>query len=462
MTRLWVLRSLLLVADVALIEGLFYATYAARFKSGLFTNPVPFSAAELVLPSAIVLCYWLLIFSVFGLYRYDPLRQRRRILHDALRAAGFGALILFILTFNPQDPLPSSRVILATYAAGLILIVTGNRVALSTILRDLRIRGIGTWRTLLVGSRNEAIAVARYVRAHPELGFRIAGCLGAADSGAAPVPIIGNFADFRRRVAADRIQTVLFATEPTEAQALFRLMRILRGARVRSFISPNLYPLLIGEVRPAALHGHPLIELRPELLSWTEQRFKRLFDIAASACLLILSLPVWLLLLVAIPLNSRGPVFFVQQRVGLNGRVFPLLKFRSMFQNAEARTGAVLAVERDPRITAVGRFIRATRLDELPQLLNVLVGQMSLVGPRPERIEFVRRFLREIPLYERRLNVKPGLTGWSQVHLKYDSGTEQIPLKLTYDFYYIENMSLPLDAKILFMTLFVMLRGEGV
>ena len=117
---------------------------------------------------------------------------------------------------------------------------------------------------------------------------------------------------------------------------------------------------------------------------------------------------------------------------------------------------------RDPRVTRVGRLMRPMRLDELPQLINVLLGQMSLVGPRPERLEFVRRFIQEVPLYERRLNVKPGLTGWSQVHLKYDRGADQIPVKLKYDFYYIENMSLPLDMKIMAMTLFVILRGEGL
>jgi exopolysaccharide biosynthesis polyprenyl glycosylphosphotransferase len=462
MTRLWVLRALLLLIDVALLEALFFAMYAARFQSGLFTNPIPFSAAELFVPSVVVLLYWLLIFSFFGLYRYDPLRQRRKVVRDALRAAGFGALLLFILTFSPRDPLPASRVILGSYAVGLTLIAAGNRVSLSTVLRNLRRRGIGVWRTLLVGSGNEAREAFGYVQAHPELGFKITGRLGTDAPPAVPAPYVGDYADFRRRVNGEQIETVLFATDPAQSRQLFRLIRMLRGMRVRSFISANLYPLIIGEVRPAALHGHPFIEVRPELLSWTERLFKRIFDIVAASTLLAISLPVWLVLLVLIPLNSRGPVFYVQRRVGLNGRTFPLLKFRSMRHQAEAETGAVLAIERDPRVTSLGRLLRATRLDELPQLLNVLIGQMSLVGPRPERIEFVRRFLREIPLYERRLNVKPGLTGWSQVHLKYDTGDDQIPLKLDYDFYYIENMSLPLDTKILFMTLFVMLRGEGV
>jgi exopolysaccharide biosynthesis polyprenyl glycosylphosphotransferase len=203
------------------------------------------------------------------------------------------------------------------------------------------------------------------------------------------------------------------------------------------------------------------VDVRPELLSTAERFLKRALDLIFCLVFLFLSSPVWLLLFLLIPLDSRGTIFYSQKRIGLNGRTFTLYKFRSMFTGAEEGIGPVWAERNDPRVTRIGRIIRPTRLDELPQLINILLGQMSLVGPRPERAEFVRKFIREIPLYERRLNVKPGLTGWSQVHLKYDRRTDEISIKLKYDFYYIENMSLPLDLKIMFMTLFVILRGEG-
>jgi lipopolysaccharide/colanic/teichoic acid biosynthesis glycosyltransferase len=202
--------------------------------------------------------------------------------------------------------------------------------------------------------------------------------------------------------------------------------------------------------------------VRPEVLSFVERILKRTVDIFVSAIALAVTLPLWLLLAVVIPLDSPGSVIYRQQRVGQFGRAFTLYKFRSMCRDAEQETGAVLAVAHDPRMTRIGRLMRPVHLDEIPQFINVLLGQMSLVGPRPERSEFVQRFIQEIPLYERRLNVKPGLTGWSQVHLRYDRGADQIPIKLKYDFYYIENMSLPLDMKIMAMTLFVMLRGEGL
>jgi exopolysaccharide biosynthesis polyprenyl glycosylphosphotransferase len=272
----------------------------------------------------------------------------------------------------------------------------------------------------------------------------------------------GRYSSLPRCLSSGEFDVVLFGLEREHASKLGRMVKFMRQARVRTFVQADQYPVLVGEVRPARLYGHPLVEVRSELLSLAEQALKRMTDIAMSLGLLVLTLPVWIVLAILIPLDSSGPIFYIQRRVGQGGKEFTLLKFRSMFHDAEAKTGAVLAQERDPRVTRIGRFLRSTRSDELPQLLNVLRGQMSLVGPRPERREFVERFVREIPLYERRLNVKPGLTGWSQVHLKYDSRADQIPIKLKYDFYYIENMSLPLDMKILFMTLFVILRGEGL
>lgn len=461
MTNRYVLRLILFCFDVAALESLFFGVYWLRFQSGWFFNPVGFSSAELVGPSIVVLCYWLLLLSGFGLYRYDPLRPRSLLINDAFKAASVGVLILFIVTFNPQQPLPATRVILVSYGIGVLLVVAGTRVTLSTILRHLRYRGIGVFRVLLVGNGTRAQQAREFVQLHPELGFKILGAVGGRARGAGATEVLGNYSELRTVIAQQRINTVVFATDTDETHELFHLVRLTRDRRVRSFIPADVYPALVGEVRPALLHGYPLVEVRPELLSWVERAFKRLFDLTASLILLVVSLPVWGVLAIVIALDSAGPLFYVQRRVGRGGRVFHLLKFRSMVQGAEAQTGAVFAERNDPRVTRVGRFMRATRLDELPQFLNVLLGHMSLVGPRPEREEFVQKFVRDIPLYERRLNIKPGITGWSQVHLRYDTGVDSIAQKLKYDFYYIENMSLPLDLKIMLMTLFVMARGEG-
>jgi len=180
-----------------------------------------------------------------------------------------------------------------------------------------------------------------------------------------------------------------------------------------------------------------------------------------SLCVLVIGFPFLALIALAIRLDSKGPILYVQKRVGRGGQIFTLYKFRSMVQDAEAKTGPVWAGKNDPRITRVGRVLRKLHLDEIPQFINVLKGDMSLVGPRPERPSFVDEFRTAIPLYERRLNVKPGITGWAQVKHKYDESLTDVIDKLRYDLFYLENMSLALDLKIIFSTMGIVIRGRG-
>ena len=460
-----ILRILLLLIDILLLETVFYGAYWWRFKTGLFINPVNLTTSELFIPSLIVSTFWIIWLAWFGLYKIDPLQSRAEVAQDSFRSISFGIVLLFILTFNPDDPLPASRVILASYGIGIFVAVLGGRLALLTILRELRVHGIGVWKTLVVGSGQPLLQLLKHLQRHPELGASVEGMLGPKQiqtDGGLPVPALGSFSQIRSIVRSGRFDTVILALDENDTRSLGRLVRAMRDLPIRSFALADQYHLLIGSVKPTRVPGHPLIEIRPEVLTWVEKFFKRMMDIMISLLIILLTLPVWLLLSILIPLDSRGSVFYTQRRVGLNGREFTLLKFRSMYRDAEARTGAVMASHNDPRITRLGRLIRATRIDEIPQVLNVLAGSMSVVGPRPERRTFVERFVQQIPLYERRFNVKPGMTGWSQVHLKYDSSCDQIDLKLKYDFYYIENVSLPLDMKILLMTLFVIMRGEGL
>jgi exopolysaccharide biosynthesis polyprenyl glycosylphosphotransferase len=213
----------------------------------------------------------------------------------------------------------------------------------------------------------------------------------------------------------------------------------------------------------------PIRELRPSQLIFAEVLGPRpgtvllqaLYSTAIAAALLLVTAPVSLLVAALVKLSSAGPVLFRQQRVGLRGRIFVLYKFRSMYADAEARTGAVWAAKDDPRITPVGRWIRKYRLDELPQLVNVLKGDMSIVGPRPERPEFVAQLIEQIPFYRQRLAVKPGLTGWAQINHKYADTLEDVVTKLEYDLYYIRHLTPTLDAYIMLHTLKVILLGRG-
>ena len=191
------------------------------------------------------------------------------------------------------------------------------------------------------------------------------------------------------------------------------------------------------------------------------KKAKRLFDILISFLILILTFPLLVIIGIAIKLDSEGPVFYKQERCGIGGKIFKIYKFRTMKKDAEKLSGPVWSQKNDPRITRVGKFLRKVRMDELPQMLNILKGEMSLVGPRPERPFFVEKFALEIPYYKRRLRVKPGVTGWAQVKHKYDENIEDVKTKLKFDLFYIENMSLRMDLKILIRTIFVVLFGKG-
>ncbi|MGB6120782.1 MAG: sugar transferase, partial [Bacteroidota bacterium] len=221
-----------------------------------------------------------------------------------------------------------------------------------------------------------------------------------------------------------------------------------------------LYDIISGMAKTNQIYGFPLIEISPQLLKPWEEATKRFLDVAVSATVLVAGLPLWLLIALAIKLNSSGSVFYKQERVGKDGDRFRILKFRSMHQHAE-REGPKWAHRRDPRVTRVGRVMRKLHLDEVPQMFNVLRGQMSLIGPRPERPVFVEQLSKEIPMYPRRLKVRPGITGWAQVKHKYDESIDDVKKKVQYDLFYIENISLRMDVKILFSTVYHMLLGKG-
>ena len=226
-------------------------------------------------------------------------------------------------------------------------------------------------------------------------------------------------------------------------------------------IVPDLYEILSGQARTSQIYGMPLIDIMPELMPEWEKKLKRLLDVIASFIILIITLPVIIIAAIAIKLESKGPIFFKQERSGMNGAKFRIIKFRSMYEDAEKHTGPIWSSKDDPRVTRVGKIIRRVRIDELPQMINVLKGEMSLVGPRPERPFFVEKLAQEIPYYKRRLKVRPGITGWAQVKHKYDESVEDVKIKLRYDLFYIENMSLRMDFKIIVRTIFVVLFGQG-
>jgi exopolysaccharide biosynthesis polyprenyl glycosylphosphotransferase len=229
---------------------------------------------------------------------------------------------------------------------------------------------------------------------------------------------------------------------------------------VHIYLVPELYSVIHGQFKANLVYGFELQELFAFTMPLWQLRVKRAIDILFGAFLGMISFPVCVLAAIAIKLEDHGPVFYSQERIGLYGKPFTVYKFRTMRTDAE-KFGAQWATKDDPRITKVGKFLRKTRIDELPQILCVLKGDMSMVGPRPERAVFISKLREEIPFYISRLKMKPGLTGWAQVCHHYDTSTEDVKIKLQYDMYYFENMSLLLDFQILVRTVYVVLTGKG-
>jgi exopolysaccharide biosynthesis polyprenyl glycosylphosphotransferase len=256
------------------------------------------------------------------------------------------------------------------------------------------------------------------------------------------------------------VTDALIALEAKDKVKLLEVIRSCAQVKIHLKILPDTYEIVSGMAKTNQIYGVPLIEVLPEIMSYSQKLAKRVIDVAVSILTLTILSPVLILFAVLITLTSKGGLFYKQSRVGRNGKIFTMYKFRSMIKNAE-EYGPEWAGSKDPRITKIGRILRKTYLDEVPQMINVLRNEMSLVGPRPERPHFVEMLTKEIPYYYKRQSIKPGITGWAQVKHKYDASLDDVRVKLQYDFYYIENMSLKLDFKIIINTLLVIIFMKG-
>jgi len=257
------------------------------------------------------------------------------------------------------------------------------------------------------------------------------------------------------------VSFVLVAPERQAYDALIEVFGCCRSPRVRFMIVANFYQMVVGLVRTVEIHGLPLVEVMPQLVPFLIRFVKRIVDLSVGLIVSVFLILIYPFMALLIRLDSPGPVFYIQKRIGRWGKEFKVIKFRTMFIDAEKHSGAVWALKNDPRVTRIGRFLRNSHMDELPQFFNVLIGQMSMVGPRPERLEFVEEFKKKVPLYERRLRIRPGITGWAQVRHKYDESLDDVLDKTRYDLFYIDHVSLTLDLKIVLATVIRILQGSG-
>jgi len=445
--RFW--TSIKIAIDVAVLTVAFVLSYYTRFDV-LHGAPRP-PTRETLITLLLVLVLFPVAYRQSRLYATNRIRTHLEEVFELFKATITASLVLVALTYFGRERY--SRLTLALFAGYSFVLVAATRVAFRVWLEEMRRRGLNLKSILLVGAGELGERVVETIESHTELGFRVTGVLsrdlllpGTTVRG---VPVIGTTDELDRILAEHPVDQVILALPSEDTALLKTLMEKLALRTVDVKIVPDLfqYVTLYGGLEEFG--GLPIVSLQGGPLEGWNLVAKRVFDILFSAMALLLASPILLGVAVAVKLTSRGPILYRQERMGMDGAVFPILKFRTMRTDAESE-GAQMATAGDARRTPVGAFLRRTSLDELPQLFNVLRGDMSLVGPRPERPVFIEEFKRQIPKYHLRHKVKAGITGWAQINgLR---GQTSIQKRIEYDLYYIENWSLLLDLKILVRT----------
>jgi len=441
--------SIKVATDLLVLAVAFVLAYLTRLY-GPFSEPVlPLRDSLVTLGLSLIL--FPLAFRQRQLYATNRARTNLEEVFEVIKASVTATVILVALTYFLRERY--SRATLGLFLVYAVLLVSTTRLAFRGVLAAIRRRGRNLKSILLVGTGSLGERVVDTIEQHAELGFRVVGALsreplppGRTVRG---VPVLGTTAELESVLSARPVDQVILALPSGETPLLEQLMERLALQTVDVKVVPDLfqYVTLYGGLEEFG--GLPLIGLQGGPLEGWNLVAKRAFDIILALLALLVVSPVLAVLALVVKLTSRGPVLFRQERMGMDGRTFPILKFRTMRTDAEV-SGAVMAQAGDPRRTRVGAFLRASSLDELPQLFNVLRGDMSLVGPRPERPVFIEEFKRRIPKYHLRHKVKAGITGWAQIHgLR---GQTSIEKRIEYDLYYIENWSLGLDVKILVRT----------
>lgn len=450
------LRYTLVVLDLVLSSLAFLMAYAARFW---VFSPGERVLAALDLPSYIFFGCLLavsqvVVFSLLGLYRSQRflsfVNEVGILILGALLNIAFSFAILYYLRIYEV-----SRLLPAFYGAALLLLVAIGHSLFRNLLRSQRHKGKGLHDVVIVGGRETARRAAEALERNPLFGYRVLGFLLEDDS-EAQVPsdrVLGTLDSIDAAMERIKPRDLIFAGDHGTKDTLGRVLQVCDRHGIQFHVVPSVGELVTANGVMESLNGLPLISIRdiPARVG-LNRILKRAFDLAFSGAFLVVFSPIYLLVALAVKLTSSGPVFFLQDRVGLDNKVFKILKFRTMRVQSEAASNTVWTTKDDPRITPIGKFLRKSSLDEIPQFINIFLGQMSVVGPRPERPFFVEQFKDRYTYFKRRHAVKAGLTGWAQINgLRGDTSIQE---RIDADIYYIENWSFFLDLKIVLLTPF--------
>jgi len=422
-----------------------------------------------------VAAFWVALYSLAGFYK-DVLRKSRA--REILYMVGIvfmGGLIFAFLLINrilvDNEDLGEYRRLYQYLIVYLLFQIgfgiTGKLLVMS-YSKYLIKRKILNFRTLIIGSDKQAVDVFEEIEKKSQhLGLLFLGYLKVSGQNGSKhtmegtsLPCLGTLPDLEKLVIAEKIEQVIIALEKQEHDTLQQILTAIEGYGIRTAIVPDIYQILLGSVKITQLFGTPIIEIKTDIMPVWQKTVKRLMDVIFSLMVLIIGFPFLFTVAMITKFTSAGPIFFFQERIGKGGIPFRIIKFRSMYADAE-KMGPQLSSSHDPRVTPWGRFMRRTRLDEFPQFWNVLVGEMSLVGPRPERQHFIDQIVRIAPHYKHLNRVRPGITSLGQVKFGYAENVEQMVRRLKFDILYIENMSLAMDFRILAYTIITMLQGRG-
>jgi exopolysaccharide biosynthesis polyprenyl glycosylphosphotransferase len=427
----------------------------------IFTDP-KFYIGMLVIP-----LFWIILYVIAGSYRKIFRKSRIKELSQTISTTFIGVTIIFF-TLILDDIVISYK---SYYQSFIVLFAIqfvftfSLRLLITTRTVKKIHRKILGFNTIIVGSSENAVKIFNDLENQkPSSGNKFIGFVNAKEYREYPLasylPHIGNYKNLHELVIANKVEEIVIAVERSENQFVERIIGEIEDTDVVIKINPLIQDYLMGSVKTTSIFTEPLIQISPDLMPAWQESLKRLIDVVVSVISIILLLPVYLFLAIGVKLSSKGPVFYTQERIGLHGKPFLIHKFRSMYVGAE-QGKPQLSSANDSRITPFGKMLRRLRLDETPQFYTVLIGDMSLVGPRPERQLFIDQIIKHAPHYRLLQKVKPGITSWGQVKFGYASDVDEMIQRLKYDILYVENMSLAMDFKIMAYTILIILQGRG-